>query len=111
MSKLKKAFDKKWIRTLSNKYVLISVIFLAWMLFLDSNNYFIHKELNDEIEELEKNKKYRQEQINSDLEFIEKMKDTTELEKYARETYYLKKEDEDIFIITETDSTQVDNEQ
>lgn len=104
MSKVKQFLSKKWVRTLSNKYVLISAIFLAWMLLLDSNNYFIHKELNDDIEELEKNKKYYNEQISNDLEFIEKMKDSTELEKYAREQYYLKRENEDIFIITQSDS-------
>jgi len=96
--------NRKWVRTLSNKYVLISAIFLSWMLLLDSNNYFIHKELNDDIEELEKNKNYYQEEITNDLEFIEKMKDTTELEKYARENYFLKRENEDIFIITDSDS-------
>lgn len=110
MSKLKQFLGKKWVRTLSNKYVVISVVFLAWMLLLDSNNYFIHKELNDEIEELEKNKKYYKEQISNDLEFIEKMKDSAELEKYAREKYYLKRENEDIFIITDQDSIVPDDE-
>jgi len=72
--------------------------------FFDTNSFFIHQELNDDIKKLENNKKVYQEEIKNDKVFIEKMKDSNEIEKFAREKYYLKKNDEDIFIIEHEDS-------
>lgn len=93
-----------WFKRLTNKYFIITLLFVIWMFFLDANSFFVHKELNDDIEELENNKKYFQKEISKDKEFLEKLKDEKELEKFARETYYLKKENEEIFIIEHQDS-------
>ena len=106
ISKLKK---NKWIRWISNKYVLILIFFLVWMFFFDTNSYFIHKELNEDNESLEKSKDYYQQEIKKDKVFIQKMKDSNEMEKYAREKYYLKKENEDIYIIQHEDSIKKEN--
>ena len=99
--------QKKWIRVLSNKYVIILLLFLAWMVFFDTNSYFIHKELNDDINALEQTKDFYREEIVNDKRFIEKMKDSDEVEKYAREKYYLKRENEDIYIIENEDSIKL----
>lgn len=106
-SELKK---KKWVRILSNKYTLILLLFIVWMVFFDTNSYFIHKELNDDINALQDTKEFYTEEINKDKQFIEKMKDSDEVEKYAREKYYLKKENEDIFIIEHEDSLKLKEE-
>tara|TARA_B100000497_G_scaffold7898_1_gene8152 strand:+ start:90919 stop:91254 length:336 start_codon:yes stop_codon:yes gene_type:complete len=100
---------KKWIRILGNKYLLILILFFVWMFFFDTNSFFIHQELNDDIKKLENNKKVYQEEIKNDKVFIEKMKDSNEIEKFAREKYYLKKGDEDIFIIEHEDSIKNKN--
>ena len=63
-----------------------------WMLFFDTNSFLIHKELNDDIKKLEENKKAYLEEIMNDKIFIDKMKDSAEIEKFAREQYYIKKE-------------------
>ncbi|MCR9182507.1 MAG: septum formation initiator family protein [Flavobacteriaceae bacterium] len=101
LSKLKK---NKWFKRLSNKYFLIILVFAAWMFYFDANSFFVHKELSDEIKELKNNKEYFQNEITNDKEFIEKLKDEDQMEKFARETYYLKKENEEIFIIEHQDS-------
>ncbi len=100
-SELKK---KKWFKIISNTYVLILLFFIIWMIFFDTNSYFIHKELDDEIEGLEDNKEFYKSETDKDKEFIEKMNDSAEMEKFAREKYYLKKDNEDIFIIENADS-------
>ncbi len=69
------------------------------MLFLDNYSYLDHQVLNKEIEELEDNKTYYKEEIAKDLEQIKKLKSSNEIEKYAREKYYMKRENEDIYII------------
>ena len=104
MKKLTEIKNKKWVRIVSNKYLLILILFFVWMFFFDTNSFFIHQELNDDINKLENNKKVYQEEIKNDKVFIEKMKDSNEIEKFAREKYYLKKNDEDIFIIEHEDS-------
>ena len=100
----------KWVRFLSNKYVLIFLLFLVWMIFFDTNSYFIHKELNDDINALEKSKTFYEEEIKKDKAFIEKMNDSDEIEKYAREKYFLKRENEDIYIIEHEDSIKNEND-
>ena len=104
MKKLTEIKNKKWVRIVSNKYLLILILFFVWMFFFDTNSFFIHQELNDDINKLENNKKVYQEEIKNDKVFIDKMKDSNEIEKFAREKYYLKKEDEDIYIIEHEDS-------
>jgi cell division protein FtsB len=79
------------------------------MFFFDTNSFFIHQELNDDINKLENNKKVYQEEIKNDKVFIDKMKDSNEIEKFAREKYYLKKDDEDIYIIEHEDSIKNKN--
>jgi len=96
--------QKKWVRVLGNKYTIIFLLFIVWMIFFDTNSYFIHKELNDDINSLEDTKKFYRDEIEDDKKFIETMKDSNEVEKYAREKYYLKRENEDIFIIENKDS-------
>lgn len=105
---MKKTFSEiknnKWVRIVSNKYLIIVILFTIWMVFFDTNSYLIHNELNNSIESLEENKEIYKGEIEKDKVFIEKMKDSNEIEKYAREKYYLKKDNEDIFIIEHQDS-------
>jgi cell division protein DivIC len=102
-----KGFKKnRWFKVLMSTYVLIVIGFAVWMIFFDTNSYFIHKELNEDIQALEENKEFYKKEIEKDKVFLDKMKDSNEIEKYAREKYYLKKEGEAIFIIENEDSLQ-----
>lgn len=84
--------------------MLILVLFIVWMVFFDANSYFIHRELDKEIDGLKDNADYYHKEIDHDKSFIQKMEDSNEMEKFAREKYYLKKENEDIYIIEHEDS-------
>ncbi|MAP54785.1 septum formation initiator family protein [Altibacter sp.] len=106
MVKFSEIKNKRWVKILGSTYILILLFFVVWMLFFDTNSFLIHKELNDDIDALEENKEFYQNEIKSDKAFIEKMQDSNEIEKYGRETYYLKKENEDIFLIEHEDSIQ-----
>tara|TARA_R100000353_G_scaffold176098_3_gene148905 strand:- start:51798 stop:52130 length:333 start_codon:yes stop_codon:yes gene_type:complete len=102
--KLSEIKKNKWIRFISNKYVLILIFFIVWMVFFDANSYLIHRELDSEIDGLEDNAEFYRNEIEADRAFIEKLQDSNEMEKFAREKYYLKKENEDIYIIEHEDS-------
>ena len=97
----------KWFSRLGTTYGLIILLFLIWMLFFDTNSFLIHKELNDDINALEETKECYEKEIKKDKLFIEKMQDSNEIEKFAREKYYLKKENEEIFIIESNDSLKI----
>ncbi|CAN1527097.1 Septum formation initiator FtsL/DivIC [Flavobacteriaceae bacterium] len=91
--------DKYWFKFLSNKYVWVSLSFLTWMVFLDNYSYFEHRFLNKQINELEDNATYYKGEIKKDDENIKQLKNPLQVEKYAREKYYMKKDSEDIYII------------
>ncbi|MBD0724595.1 septum formation initiator [Flavobacterium sp. L1I52] len=91
--------EKTWFKFLSNKYIWSLLFFTVWMLFLDNYSYFDHRILNNQIEELEDNKTYYQEEIKKDEAQIKQLKNPDQVEKYAREKYYMKKDSEDIYII------------
>ena len=91
--------DNKIFRFFSNKYVIVLLLFLIWMLFFDENSLINHRELDREIEKLEQDNRYYEEQIEKDSKVIDNLNDPDSLEKYAREKYRMKRENEDIFLI------------
>ena len=95
---------KPWFKFMSNKYVLVLTVFMVWMLFLDSNSWLIHNELNTEIEEIEDNRDYYIQQIKQDKKILKKLDDSIEIERFARETYFMKRPNEEIYIIEYEDS-------
>ncbi len=80
-----------------NKYVVAAMAFLVWMIFFDQNKLTRQIELTREINELERNKEYYTEEIEVVKEARADLNNN--LEKFAREKYFLKKNDEDVFII------------
>ena len=91
--------DKSWFKFLSNKYVWVLLFFCTWMIFLDNYSYFDHRILDQQIEDLEDNAAYYKEEIKKDQENIKQLKNPEQIEKYAREKYYMKKDSEDFYII------------
>lgn len=106
-----KSFRKsKWFKIVaifSSIYILILTAFVVWMVFFDTNSLRIHMELKNEINNLEKQKEYLREQIENDKKIIKKLSDPEELEKFAREQYYLKKKNEEIYLIEYEDSLKL----
>lgn len=107
---IKKLKEKKWFRILSNKYLLIFLIFLVWMLFFDGSSYLLHRELNQERDKLEGNRDYFDKEIQEDNAQILQLKDSAGLERFAREEYLMKKDNEEIYIIEYQDSLPKGNE-
>jgi cell division protein DivIC len=91
--------NKPVIKVITNKYLLILSVFIVWMVFFDENSILMHREFNKEIDKLNSEKEYYNSQIDQDKEIIKKLKNKEELEKFAREEYNMKKDNEDIYII------------
>ena len=86
-------------KIVSNLYILISVVFFIWIFFIDSNTILVNIKLNKEISELKERKDILENQIQMDKKIISNLQNPDSLEKYAREKLYMKKENEEIFII------------
>lgn len=104
---LKKLKKKKWFSWVTNIYALALTIFVVWMLFFDTNSVMIHLELKKEIKKLEKQQEFLVKEIQKDKKIMETLSDPKELEKFAREAYYLKKKNEEIYLIEYEDSLKI----
>lgn len=93
-------FKKNIRKWLINRYTVVLFLFIIWMLFFDENSFINHNDFNSELNKLKKQKNYYKEEIKTDKELIEKLKNKEQLETFAREKYHMKKENENIYIIS-----------
>ena len=89
----------KILNLLKKTYVIIIVFFVIWMIFFDTNSVLMHFELNQKIKKLENQKNYYRKEIKKDKASINEIKSDSGIEKYAREKLFMKKENEEIFLI------------
>ena len=80
-------------------YLVISVFFLIWMIFLDTHSLLVHLELSKEIDNLNEKKIFLESEIEKDNKLILDLNNIDSLEKFAREKYRHKKDNETILII------------
>ncbi|MEI6433257.1 MAG: septum formation initiator family protein [Bacteroidota bacterium] len=94
---------KKIFYVLINKYFLTTVAFVAWMVFFDSNNLLTRNKLQAKLDSLYQAKQYYLQEIRKDSALsYGLMNDSSQLEKFARERYLMKKDNEDLFLIVDT---------
>lgn len=87
-----------------NKYVITTFGFVIWVAFFDQHNLINQIELRAELYQLDTDKEYYQSEIvriREDLD--ELLSDNDKLEKFAREKYFMKRKNEEIFVFTEED--------
>jgi cell division protein DivIC len=93
---------KKLPPSFRNFYFVTAVSFLAWMIFLDSNDLISRSKMSSKLRSLEREKEFYQEKISEvEKDRSELMTNRELLEKFAREKYLMKKESEDLFIVQE----------
>ncbi|WEK36595.1 MAG: septum formation initiator family protein [Candidatus Pseudobacter hemicellulosilyticus] len=88
---------------LKNKYLLTAVVFAGWLLFFDDQDIVTtHFKHRNELHKLEESRDYYLAQIQETKAQLEELKlDQAALEKYAREKYWMKKDNEDLYILPE----------
>jgi cell division protein FtsB len=95
---------KKMLPYVKNKFILTILIFIMWLLFFDHNNLIDRAKELRHLRQLEKDRVYYIERIEKDSKRLEQLKTNNKnLEKFAREQYLMKKDNEDIFVIVEED--------
>ena len=88
-----------WLR---NKYLIFSAAFCVVVLFLDRNDFFTQLDRQKELRQLEKSKAYYTTEIASERKELEALKSNPAIvEKYAREKYLMKRDNEELFLVPE----------
>ena len=103
MKLLIKIKNNRYFKLFSNIYFITFTIFLFWILFFDSNSILVNLKLQKEINQLNERKAELEDQISIDKKIISSLQNIDSLEKYAREKLYMKKENEEIYIIEYTE--------
>lgn len=91
---------KRLIDLFRNKYFLATVAFALWMLFFDKNDMMSQYEYRSQANKLQEEKEYFEKetaQVKKDLNELNTNLNTAE--KFAREKYFMKKDNEDVFVI------------
>ena len=89
----------KLFKLIKSTYGIIIILFIFWMIFFDSNSLIIHNELNNDINELDVQKSYYEKEIAKDNIELQLIQTDSGLEKYAREKLFMKKDNEEVFLI------------
>jgi cell division protein FtsB len=98
---IKKAWEKL-SHVLKNKYLLSLTLFSVWIIFFDDNNLIIRSGMIKNVNQLEKDCEYYKNRIITDSIKLNELKSSPEmLEKFAREQYLMKRDNEEIFIFVE----------
>ena len=92
-----------------NKYVLAALLFSVWMLFLDSNNLFIQYELRQEVRALEDGLRYYRTELEKTQKRLNELEsDPKQLEKFARENYWMHRPGEEVLLVEPQDPDDSD---
>jgi cell division protein FtsB len=95
------------VRILINKYFLTTVAFVVWMIFFDSNNLLTRNRLQEKLDGLNMEKQFYLQEIKKDSTLTRQiLTDSLALEKFARERYLMKKEQEDLYLVIDTTADQ-----
>ena len=108
----RKIKDTRVFKFVWNRYFILTVAFAVWMIFFDQNSFFVHRELDKQIKLLEVDQQYYQEHLDTESEKLNQLNSNpAEIERIAREKHFLKKDDEDIFIIQQEKVTKPQNKE
>jgi cell division protein DivIC len=96
---------KKLPKPLRNKYLILFLLFILWVLFIDDYNLINQSKIKNTVDDLKIQKEFYISEIKSDSTELYKLQnDPAEQERFAREKFLMKKENEDIFIIREKEN-------
>ncbi|MES2558379.1 MAG: septum formation initiator family protein [Bacteroidota bacterium] len=89
-----------WKKLITNKYLIASVVFVVYMIFADKNNVIEQYELQKQYTKIKREHRYYEEQIvNARKQQEELFGSDKNLEKFGREKYLMKRDNEDVFVI------------
>ena len=85
-----------------NKYFLVALAFVVFMIFFDKNDLFSQYQYYQQVSKLKQERDFYQKEtakVYRDLNELDS--NPNELEKFAREKYLMKKDNEDVYVIVQ----------
>ena len=100
----------QFLRFFRNKYIIAIIAFIFLMLFLDHNDVFVQMDRQRQLNVLLTSKQYYQQQIDQTRKNLADLQNNSAaLEKYAREKFLLKKDNEDLFVVVPEENQKITN--
>jgi|SRR5476651_1183240 cell division protein FtsB len=91
---------QRLINLFKNKFFLVTLAFLVWMIFFDKNDLFSQYEYRHQVTKLKQERDfYKAETDQVTKELNELSSNPQQLEKFAREKYLMKKDNEDVYLV------------
>ena len=91
---------KKLPAPLRNKYLITFVIFLIWIFFIDTFDIITQLRMNNEFKQLKEQQEFYKAEIEKDsIKVYNLNNNPEEQERFARERFLMKKDNEDVFIV------------
>ena len=91
---------ERLVKLFKNKLFWITMAFVVWMIFFDKNDLFSQYQYHEQLSKLRQERDFylkETEKVNKDLQ--ELTSNPAQLEKFAREKYLMKKDNEDVYVI------------
>ena len=99
----------KIVPILKNKYVAVTVLFFIWVIFFDHNDLISEIKMINKIDRLKDDRTYYKLQTNQVAEQLKELQtNPANLEKFAREKYLMKKDNEDVYVIVDQNNKLLD---
>ena len=94
---------------ISNKYIATTLLLFVWICFFDRNDLISEVKLVNKIHHLKAEKKYYEQQTDIAAEQLKELQtNPANLEKFAREKYLMKKDNEDVYVIVDQNNKLMD---
>ncbi len=88
------------MKVVANKYFIITMVFVTWVVFFDQNDWMSLQQRQKELNGVKENIAYLNDEIKKmEVERIDLLTNPQKLEQYAREHYRMKHEGEDVYVI------------
>ncbi len=89
-------------KPLKNKYIITLILFIFWIFLLDDYNILNQNKIQKEVNKLKQQKEfYISETERDSIELLNLKTNPNQQERFAREKFLMRKDNEDIFIIRE----------
>ena len=92
---------------LRNKYLITFIVFLVWIFFIDTFDIITQIKMNKEFKQLKEQQEFYKSEVKKDSTIIYNLNNNSEeQERFARERFLMKKDNEDLFIVREKEENE-----
>ncbi len=100
---------KKLVSIFRNKYLTATLLFIIWISFFDQTSIIYDVHLTKKEKQLKAQKIYYEKQTQAATEQLKELQtDPANLEKFAREKYFMKKANEDVYVLVDQNNHLLD---